>query len=109
MEELEPQSAAELEVEVTSPDAGTVLVRVTGELDLSNIERLEATVAPAIARAPGHLILDATGLEFADSSAIALWVRWSGAVERFELRDLSPLLRRVLAAMGLDQKLELTP
>lgn len=91
------------------PDEITVLVRLAGELDLSNIERLEAEVAPTLAATPKRLIVDAGRLEFADSSAIALWVRWSGTVEHFELRDLSPLLRRVLSAMGLDRKLELTP
>jgi hypothetical protein len=39
---------------------------------------------------------DLRGLRFADSSAIALWVRWSTAVHEIELRDVSPFLRRVI-------------
>lgn len=106
MDELEGESV--LQVEVTTPAEDTVSVRLAGELDLSNVERLEAQVAPALARHPQHLIVEAAGLEFADSSAIALWLRWSREVEQFELRELSPLLRRVLSSMGLEGRMELS-
>jgi anti-anti-sigma factor len=107
VDELESEST--LDVEVAGPEDGTVTVRLAGELDLSNVERLEELVAPALAAGAKHLVIQAADLQFADSSAIALWVRWSSQVERFELRELSPLLRRVLTAMGLDQRLELSP
>lgn len=106
MDELEPEST--LDVEVSGPDNGTVTVRLSGELDLSNVERLEERVAPALTAGTKRLVIQAADLQFADSSAIALWVRWSSQVEHFELRELSPLLRRVLTAMGLDQRLELS-
>ncbi len=106
MDELEVDSL--LTLEVTAPAEATLSIRLTGELDLSNVERVEAEVAPALARHPKHVIIEAGGLDFADSSAIALWLRWAGEVDRFELRDLSPLLRRVLAAMGLEDRMELS-
>jgi anti-anti-sigma factor len=106
VDEVDPESL--LEVEVSSPTADTLSVRLCGELDLSNVERVEAQLAPELARHPRHLILEAARLEFADSSAIALWLRWSGEVERFEVRELSPLLRRILTAMGLEGRMELT-
>jgi anti-anti-sigma factor len=106
MDELEAQSL--LTVELSHPAENTVSIKLAGELDLSNVERVEAEVAPALAGHPTHLIVEAQGLEFADSSAIALWLRWSREVERFELKELSPLLRRVLTAMGLDGRMELT-
>jgi anti-anti-sigma factor len=105
VEELEAESL--LTVEVAARNDDTLSVRLVGELDLSNVERLEAEVAPALARHPKRLVVEAGGLEFADSSAIALWLRWSREVDRFELRELSPLLRRVLTAMGLDGRMEL--
>lgn len=108
MDELEAQSLLEVEVEAAVPAEDTLTVRLSGELDLSNVERLETEVAPALSRHPRQLIVDAARLEFADSSAIALWLRWSREVERFELRDLSPLLRRVLVAMGLEGQMELS-
>jgi anti-anti-sigma factor len=89
-------------------DAGTATVTIDGELDLSNVGALEHEVAPVLAARPKRLIVDVSGLRFADSSAIALWVRWAGTVSQFELRDPSPLLRRVITAMGLAQKFEST-
>lgn len=48
-------------------------------------------------------------VRFADSSAIAQWVRWSMAVGEFELREPSPLARRVIDAMGLAPNLRPRP
>ncbi len=105
MDELDAESLLSVEVATSGDD--TVSVRLAGELDLSNVERLEAELAPKLAAHPRQLIIEARALEFADSSAIALWLRWAGEVDHFELRELSPLLRRVLTAMGLDGRLEL--
>jgi anti-anti-sigma factor len=107
VDELEAESLLDVDVATLAQD--TLTVRLRGELDLSNVKRLEAEVAPALAEHPHRLIVEAKELEFADSSAIALWLRWSQGVESFELRDLSPLLRRVLVAMGLDGHLGLSP
>lgn len=106
MDELEPESI--LDFEVSRPQDDTVSLRLAGELDLSNVERLETEVAPALTGETKRLVIQAADLQFADSSAIALWVRWSSEVEHFELRDLSPLLRRVLKAMGLEERLEMS-
>ncbi|HET8978702.1 MAG TPA: STAS domain-containing protein [Solirubrobacteraceae bacterium] len=87
-----------------SPD-GTAVVAISGELDMSTVDELANELRPVLADAPSRLIVDVSAVSFADSSAIALWVRWSGSVSDFELRDPPPLLRRVLATMGLTTKL----
>ena len=58
----------DLRVEL-SPDAppGIDVVRVVGEVDLSNAERLEAAVASTEA---AHVVLDLAGLEYVDSAGI---------------------------------------
>jgi len=111
MDELEAEEQAEptLSVEVSIQDEATVFVRLAGELDMSNTEELEAQVAHALESSPQRIVVEAQGLEFADSSAIALWVRWAALVDHMELRNPSPLIRRVLTAMGLDATLELSP
>jgi anti-anti-sigma factor len=93
--------------DVTS-DGGIATVTVSGELDIANVDRLEAAVAPIIEAKPRRLVVDVAGLRFADSSAIALWVRWAAAVGEIELRDPSPLLLRIVNSMGLERKLRLT-
>ncbi len=108
MDELDDADAPCL-VRIERDAGGTVLVQLTGELDLGSIDAVDATVATALAGGPDHLVIDAAGLTFADSSAIALWLRWAGTVSRLELRDPSPLLRRVVTRMGLSEKLGVTP
>lgn len=92
-------------VEVSTDEPGTVVVRIGGELDLSSIAPVESAVAPALGEGPNRLIVEVTELRFADSSAIALWLRWAAAVQRFELRNPPPFVRRVLATMGLSEQL----
>lgn len=105
MDDLEglDESLVSFDIE-TEPD-GSAMVRIGGELDLGSIERLESEVDRLLASAPSRLVVDVGDVRFADSSAIALWVRWATAVPRFELRDSPPLLRRVITAMGLSTKL----
>jgi anti-sigma B factor antagonist len=87
----------------------TLRVTLTGELDITNVDTLASAVEPALGRSPRRVVIDVRQLRFADSSAIALWVQWAGAVPEIELRDVSPLLRRVVESMGLSKTLNLTP
>jgi anti-anti-sigma factor len=107
MERLGAAKIPEMTFEVARKD-GTSIVTVSGELDISNIERLEAAVAPIIETKPKRLIDDIRDLRFADSSAIAVWVRWAAVVGEIELRDASPLLRQIITRMGLAGRLQLT-
>jgi anti-anti-sigma factor len=88
---------------------GTLTVTLAGELDITNIDALASAVAPALERSPSRLVVEVRELRFADSSAIALWVRWASSVAEIELRDVSPLLRRVVESMGLSDTLNVTP
>jgi anti-anti-sigma factor len=99
--------AADVDVEADGAGAATVTLR--GELDVANVDSADAAVAPIIAGGIKRLVLDVSELRFADSSAIALWVRWSTAVDDLELRDPSALLRKVISSMGLSERLRLVP
>lgn len=101
MVELGTEGGAPLSAELTDAEDGAATVRLSGELDVTNVEALQRLVAPVLARAPNRLVVDVGELGFADSSAIALWVRWAGAVSELQLIRPSPLLRRVLDSMGL--------
>jgi anti-anti-sigma factor len=90
-----------------APDEDGATVTIRGELDVANVDALDAAVAPVIDGGAKRLVLDVRELRFADSSAIALWLRWAAEVDEFELRDPPPLLRKVIASMGLAARLKL--
>jgi anti-anti-sigma factor len=90
-------------------DGDAPLVRIAGELDMTNVEELGAAVAPLLDKRPERLVVDLSGLGFADSSAIALFVKWANVVEQVEIRQPSLLLRRVISRMGLAERLRMTP
>ena len=102
---IDDGDGAGMAFDIKTKDGGsTAVVTISGELDVANIERLARAAAPIIETRPEHLVVDVGRLGFADSSAIALWVRWEGAVGQLELRHPAPLLRRILSSMGLDEK-----
>ena len=98
---------AHLDYEVSEDRDGYPLVKLRGELDMTTSPKLEGAVGPIIAGAPARLIVDASGLEFADSSAIALLVRWANLVPEVEIRQPPGLLRDVISRMGLSDRLKM--
>jgi anti-anti-sigma factor len=106
---LDANSTAAMSFDLAETADGGLTVTINGELDIANVDGLEAAVGSALARHPGKLIVELSGLRFADSSAIAVWVRWSTAVHEIELRDVSPILRRVIDSMGLSDTLNVKP
>jgi len=55
-----------------------VEVTIVGDLDEANKDSLIATVAPLINEAPAHLVLNLTGVTFADSTGLVGLVRIRG-------------------------------
>ena len=99
----------QLRSEVVDGDHHATVSHSNGELDMSGIDPLATRVAPrSLGNGVHPATVDVAGVRFADSSAIALWVRWASAVDEFELREPPPLLQRVIAAMGLAEKLGAT-
>jgi anti-anti-sigma factor len=97
---------SEMTFDVAESDDHSVIVTIRGELDMTNVDELSAAVAPHLEGEPARLIVDVRDLRFADSSAIALWVRWATNVPHIELRDVPALLRRVVESMGLADTLK---
>ena len=105
MDQLEDQPDLLISFEVALDGDHHATVTIAGELDMTGIDPLAAKVQNAFDNGVTRLTVDVGGVRFADSSAIALWVRWASVVQEFELRDPPALLRRVILAMGLDDKL----
>jgi anti-anti-sigma factor len=109
MDELGRHAGSRLEYEISEDPDGCPLVKLDGELDMTTAPRLESAVGAIIATSPARLVVDASKLEFADSSAIALLVRWANLVHQVEIREPPELLRRVIVRMGLSERLRVRP
>ena len=106
---LDVENTHDMSFDVDASDDGTVTVTLSGELDMTNVDALAAAVELALEQEPERLIVEVQDLSFADSSAIALWVQWATKVPAIEMRDVRPLLRRVVESMGLTETLNLAP
>jgi anti-anti-sigma factor len=109
MDELSKPAGSRLVYEISEDRDGCPLVKLDGELDMTTAPQLDSAVGAIIATSPARLVVDASKLEFADSSAIALLVRWANLVRHVEIREPPELLRRVIVRMGLAERLRLTP
>lgn len=109
MGELSADPAERLTVEVAKDDDGSAIVIVAGDLDMTTADTLEARVDPVIQSSRDRLVVDVSGLGFADSSAIALFVRWASLVSELEIREPSAMLRRIIERMGLADRLHMSP
>jgi anti-sigma B factor antagonist len=105
MAELAGDGPAELVIDTGVDPTGARVVTVSGELDISNAGSLEATVASITAGRPERLIFDLSGLRFMDSAGIAVLIGASGKADAVQLRDPSPIVRRVVELTGLSSVL----
>ena len=120
-----------------SADRRTAILAIAGELDLGTAEqlwpRLERLLTPAPLAAaaqagpgrqgppgprsgragPAEVVLDATGLEFLDSSGLRVLLRGAKLAEHegraFRVVSSNPVVQRVLELSGAARALDLRP
>ena len=109
MDELNTDNDIRLSFEVTSDGDQSVHLTLHGELDVVTADEVEARLKPLIDQGARRIVADVGDLRFADSSAIALWVRWANSVDEVEIRNPSALLRQVIERMGLAERLGIAP
>ena len=88
---------------------GRVVVRLAGEIDLSNVDGLEAQIDSAIAHAQ-DVVIDLSAIDFIDSRGLRLLKRVSAAVAGRDgtLLVVAPagsVARSVLDITGMSQEL----
>lgn len=67
--------------ELTWPYDGVVLFRITGEVDLESIGRVEEAVRTLLGRRPEHVVVDLAGMGFCGLRGLALLVTASAAAD----------------------------
>lgn len=88
-------------VEGVDDPGGGRLVRLIGEIDISNADALGANLEKIIGESCDRVVIDLVGLEFMDSSGIALLLRTAGRVDTVEIRNPSDVVRRIIECSGL--------
>jgi anti-anti-sigma factor len=108
MAELDPADAASCVVDV-STENGAPVIRLSGELDLMNAERVGAVIEAELSGGNERLVFDVSGLEFMDSSGIALLVSATRKAPQVEVRNPTPIVRRLIELTGLTEILLMVP
>lgn len=109
MAEVEDSGSAPLGVE-TRPDApGGPVITVSGDLDISSVERLRSAVIELAASHPEELTFDMARLRFMDSAGIAVLLGAASSVPSVRLRNPTVAVRRVIELTGLGEVLKVEP
>lgn len=90
-------------------EAGEAVVRLSGDLDLSGVRRVEADLDAFAGEHPEGLVFDLGELDFMDSSGIALLLREANKVQEVRVRQPSPVLRRIIEVTGLSGVFQVEP
>lgn len=87
--------------EIASDEAGVPVIKLIGEIDLSNVDSVRATIEATVSSAPDRIIFDLSGLDFLDSSGIALLLFAAAKSGTVQLRNPSEIVRRIIDVTGL--------
>jgi anti-anti-sigma factor len=88
-------------LEGAADESGLFVVRLIGEIDISNAATLGRALDEMIERVDGPLVIDLGALEFMDSSGIAMLLRAVGDSGSVEVRNPSTAVRRIIECTGL--------
>jgi anti-sigma B factor antagonist len=109
MERIGSEGGAQASVDVTIDAGGVPMIAIGGELDVSNVDELADVVEPVVEKQPARLVFDLSGLEFMDSSGIALFLRVAARVGSVVLREPTSIVRRIVTSTGLADVLPMEP
>lgn len=92
---------AQAQIVLSEIEPGQVTVRLSGELDILSVDSLNGQVDDLLARTLTQVDLDLSGLEFMDSSGLAVLLRLANRFGPLRVFGANPLIRRVIEVTGL--------
>ena len=87
--------------EIASDEAGVPVIKLVGEIDLSNVDSVRATIEPTVSSAPtasSSTSAVSTSWTAAESRSCSFAAAKSGSVQ---LRNPSEIVRRIVEVTGL--------
>jgi anti-sigma B factor antagonist len=89
------------------------VLRLQGELDVSNRDRLRQAINSALQRHPATVVVDLSGLNFTDCAGLSILVwahkRLAGRGQQLVITGATPIVQRLLRLTDLDAYLHLSP
>jgi anti-sigma B factor antagonist len=107
MADLDSPEQGALVVDVRDEN-GTAVICLSGELDMTSVNQARAAIDAALSSRPGRVILDASGLEYMDSSGIALMALVARMAQEVQVRNPTPIVRQLIELTGLSEILQIT-
>jgi anti-sigma B factor antagonist len=107
MADLDSPEQGALVVDVRD-DNGIPVICLSGDLDMTSVNLARAAIDAALASHPGRVVLDASGLDYMDSSGIALMALVAGTVAEVQVRNPTPIVRQLIELTGLSEILQMT-
>jgi anti-sigma B factor antagonist len=107
MAKLDSGDQASVTIKTWAED-GTPVISLSGELDLTNAERVRSVIGDTLSRETERLVFEMSGVEFMDSSGIALLASTVRKVKEVELRNPTFIVRRLVELTGLAEILRIT-
>lgn len=88
-------------VEAAGQEAGVPVVKLIGEIDISNAEPIGDALADIVGPDARQVVVDLGALDFMDSAGIAMLLRTAARVDALEIRNPSDVIRRIIECTGL--------
>ena len=107
MADLEEDDISQATVERSVDGSGPLVVTISGEVDMSNVQSVEAKLRAVLGEPHDLVVIDLSALSFIDSSGIAALLRIAERVDRLEIRSPSSTVQRIIEATGLTDVLRL--
>ncbi|MFJ2076643.1 STAS domain-containing protein [Streptomyces anulatus] len=94
----------------TRHDRGALVLTVSGDLDIDSVAPLELALTAAADDGSGPVVVDLSGVGFADSTTVNVLLQGHTALgDRLRLAAPSPFMRRLIEMIGLDSALPVLP
>ena len=106
MADLDPADQAQAVADVRDEN-GTPVIWLSGELDMTSVPQVRVTIDAALASHPGQVVLDASSLDYMDSSGIALLASVASKAQEVQVRNPTLIVRRLIELTGLSQILRI--
>jgi anti-anti-sigma factor len=88
---------------ITRQERGALVLTVSGDLDIDSVPPLGRALETAAAEGSGPVVVDLSGVGFADSTTVNVLLQGQTALGgRLRLAAPSPFVQRLIGMIGLD-------